>query len=116
MSRTEREFPFLFADIHYDTRTGAVMAGGLSGTGGAKTGAAVKQKLRIMREESAEARNKSNQDLILLLENYNDQTDLVLEALKTGNLPCLSESCGFIGLFPHKKERNVLRPWERGGC
>ncbi|OWA50442.1 hypothetical protein BV898_14959 [Hypsibius exemplaris] len=72
------------SDIHYDTRTGAVMAGGNTGSGH-KAGAVVKQQLAAIRAACIEARNKSNQDLILLLENYNDQISLVVESLRSGD-------------------------------
>ena len=61
------------------------MAGGLTGSGH-KVGAAMKQQLARIRAacNQGEANNKSNQDLILLLENYNDQVDMVIESLRTG--------------------------------
>ncbi|XP_055355529.1 uncharacterized protein LOC129600897 isoform X2 [Paramacrobiotus metropolitanus] len=59
------------------------MAGG--GSGAAKITAATKKRLNALREVCPEAKNKSNQELVQLLENYNDQTDMVVEALRTGD-------------------------------
>jgi hypothetical protein len=62
------------------------MAGGLTGSGH-KAGALVKQQLATIRTACREANSRSNQDLILLLENYNDQVDQVIEALRSGLWP-----------------------------
>lgn len=106
-----------FLDIQYDTRTGAVMAGGLSGSGHAKAGKMAKQQLAAIRADCAEAKSRSNQDLILLLENYNDQTDLVVEALKNGKFldPLYADNAGFAVVRSHAiEERFPRRGFRRG--
>lgn len=61
------------------------MTGSMTGSGH-RAGAATKKILAHLRDICPEARSKSNQELVLLLENYNDQVLAVAEALKTGEL------------------------------